>query len=82
MPKRKTGFTPEEIQKVLADLEDEIFPDCDSDCELENEEDNLDQSPLNSSSEVEYEVISEEQNKIVWDDPQLTHKVTILQEIM
>ncbi|GFY31610.1 transposon Ty3-I Gag-Pol polyprotein [Trichonephila clavipes] len=34
----------DEIQKVLADLEDEIFDDSDSDCELKNEEDDLDQS--------------------------------------
>ncbi|GFT09732.1 hypothetical protein TNCV_1651071 [Trichonephila clavipes] len=77
MPKRKRGLTTEEIQKVLADLEDEIFDDSDSDCELENEEDDLDQS-LNLNPEVEDEVVSEEQSKIVWDDPQLTHKATIL----
>ncbi|GFV18786.1 transposable element Tcb2 transposase [Trichonephila clavipes] len=41
MPKRKRGLTTDEIQKVLADLEDEIFDDSDSDCELENEEDDL-----------------------------------------
>ncbi|GFW26275.1 hypothetical protein TNCV_4423221 [Trichonephila clavipes] len=40
MPKRKRGLTTDEIQKVLADLE-EIFDDSDSDCELENEEDDL-----------------------------------------
>ncbi|GFW89950.1 hypothetical protein TNCV_864801 [Trichonephila clavipes] len=39
MPKRKRGLTTDEIQKVLADLEDEIFDDSDFDCELENEED-------------------------------------------
>ncbi|GFX83020.1 hypothetical protein TNCV_5001681 [Trichonephila clavipes] len=41
MLKRKRGLTTDEIQKVLADLEDEIFDDSDSDCELENEEDDL-----------------------------------------
>ncbi|GFT77159.1 hypothetical protein TNCV_1984491 [Trichonephila clavipes] len=41
MPKRKRGLTTDEIQKVLAVLEDEIFDDSDSDCELENEEDDL-----------------------------------------
>ncbi|GFV79711.1 hypothetical protein TNCV_1725361 [Trichonephila clavipes] len=41
MPKRKRVFTTDEIQKVLVDLEDEIFDDSDSDCELENEEDDL-----------------------------------------
>ncbi|GFX45923.1 hypothetical protein TNCV_2255001 [Trichonephila clavipes] len=41
MPKRKRGLKTDEIQKVLADLEDEIFDDSDSDCELENEEDDL-----------------------------------------
>ncbi|GFT14552.1 hypothetical protein TNCV_593461 [Trichonephila clavipes] len=41
MPKRKRGLTTDEIQKVLADLEDEVFDDSDSDCELENEEDDL-----------------------------------------
>ncbi|GFW58522.1 hypothetical protein TNCV_718231 [Trichonephila clavipes] len=83
MPKRKRGLTTDEIQKVLADLEDEIFDDSDSDCELENKEDDLDQSlslslSLNLNPEVEDEVVSEEQSKIVWDDPQLTHKATIL----
>ncbi|GFV56812.1 hypothetical protein TNCV_3995111 [Trichonephila clavipes] len=39
MPRRKRGLTTEEIQKLLIDLEDEIFDDSDSDCELENEED-------------------------------------------
>ncbi|GFT32880.1 reverse transcriptase domain-containing protein [Trichonephila clavipes] len=43
MPKRKRGLTTEEIQKLLIELEDEIFDDSDSDCKLENEED-LDQS--------------------------------------
>ncbi|GFY22141.1 piggyBac transposable element-derived protein 4 [Trichonephila clavipes] len=60
MPKRKRGLTTDEIQKVLADLEDEIFDDSDSDCELENEEDDLDQS-LNLNPEIEDEVVSEEQ---------------------
>ncbi|GFX61189.1 NEDD4-binding protein 2 [Trichonephila clavipes] len=46
--------------KVLADLEDEIFDDSDSNCELENEEDDLDQS-LNLNPEVEDEVVWEEQ---------------------
>ncbi|GFT89553.1 hypothetical protein TNCV_2610431 [Trichonephila clavipes] len=41
MPKRKRGLTTDEIQKVLADLEDEVFDDSDSDCELENEGDDL-----------------------------------------
>ncbi|GFW77783.1 hypothetical protein TNCV_2805301 [Trichonephila clavipes] len=41
MPKRKRGLKTDEIQKVLADLEDENFDDSDSDCELENEEDDL-----------------------------------------
>ncbi|GFU39365.1 hypothetical protein TNCV_1716381 [Trichonephila clavipes] len=41
MPKRKRGLTTDEIQKVLADLEHEIFDDSDSDWELENEEDDL-----------------------------------------
>ncbi|GFX82141.1 uncharacterized protein TNCV_2707711 [Trichonephila clavipes] len=41
MPKRKRGLKTDEIQKVLADLEDEIFDDSDSDCELENEKDDL-----------------------------------------
>ncbi|GFY20400.1 transposable element Tc1 transposase [Trichonephila clavipes] len=41
MPKRKRGLTTDEIQKVLADLEDEIFDDYDSDCEFENVEDDL-----------------------------------------
>ncbi|GFS65489.1 hypothetical protein TNCV_2468871 [Trichonephila clavipes] len=41
MPKRIRGLKTDEIQKVLADLEDEIFDDSDSDCELENEEDDL-----------------------------------------
>ncbi|GFT59561.1 tigger transposable element-derived protein 1 [Trichonephila clavipes] len=63
MPKRKTGHTTDEIQKVLADLEDEIFDDSDSDSELENEEDDLDQS-LNLNLEVEDEVVSEEQNRL------------------
>ncbi|GFU79822.1 hypothetical protein TNCV_2326601 [Trichonephila clavipes] len=41
MPKCKRGLTTDdEIQKVLADLE-EIFDDSDSDCESENEEDDL-----------------------------------------
>ncbi|GFW59680.1 hypothetical protein TNCV_2756881 [Trichonephila clavipes] len=70
----KRGLTTEEIQKVLADVEDEIF---DSDCEFVNEEYDLDQS-LNLNPEVEDEVVSEEQSKIVWDKPQLTHKVAIL----
>ncbi|GFX28887.1 hypothetical protein TNCV_4251261 [Trichonephila clavipes] len=39
MPKRKRGLITEGIQKLLIDLEDEIFDDPDSDCELENEED-------------------------------------------
>ncbi|GFV78167.1 hypothetical protein TNCV_1036351 [Trichonephila clavipes] len=39
MPKRKRGLTTDEIQKVLADLEEEIFDDSDS--ELENEKDDL-----------------------------------------
>ncbi|GFV84670.1 hypothetical protein TNCV_4296521 [Trichonephila clavipes] len=83
MPKRKRGLTTDEIQKVLADLEDEIFDDSDSDCELENEEDDLNQS-LNLNPEVEDEVVSEEQSKIVWDDPQLTIKrqFYLLQEKM
>ncbi|GFW27559.1 hypothetical protein TNCV_4282601 [Trichonephila clavipes] len=58
-------------------LKEQILDDSDSDCELENEEDDLDQS-LNLNLEIEDEVVSEEQSKIVWDDPQLTHKVTIL----
>ncbi|GFY06447.1 retrovirus-related Pol polyprotein from transposon 412 [Trichonephila clavipes] len=62
--------------KVLADLEGEIFDDSDSDCELENEENDLDQS-LNLNPEVEDEVVCKEQSKIVWEDPQLTHKATI-----
>ncbi|GFT29322.1 hypothetical protein TNCV_756881 [Trichonephila clavipes] len=74
MPKRRRGLATDEIQKVL---EDEIFDDSDSDCELENEEDDLDQS-LNLNPEVEDKVVCEEQSKIVWDDPQLTHKATIL----
>ncbi|GFT25548.1 hypothetical protein TNCV_1964911, partial [Trichonephila clavipes] len=37
-------LTIEEIQKVLDDLEDEIFDDSDSDCELEDAEDDLEQS--------------------------------------
>ncbi|GFV76764.1 hypothetical protein TNCV_4729841 [Trichonephila clavipes] len=41
MPKRKRGLTIDEIQRVLTDLEDEIFDDSDTDCELENEEDDL-----------------------------------------
>ncbi|GFX28086.1 uncharacterized protein TNCV_424141 [Trichonephila clavipes] len=41
MPKRKRGLTTDEIQKILADLEVEIFDGSDSDCELENEEDDL-----------------------------------------
>ncbi|GFW49570.1 hypothetical protein TNCV_2843511 [Trichonephila clavipes] len=41
MPKCKRGLTTDEIQKVLADLEEEIFDDSDSDCESENEEDDL-----------------------------------------
>ncbi|GFU49620.1 hypothetical protein TNCV_4143881 [Trichonephila clavipes] len=43
MPKCTKGLTTEEIQKVLADLEKEFFDDFDSDCELENEEDDLNQ---------------------------------------
>ncbi|GFU83874.1 uncharacterized protein TNCV_3851961 [Trichonephila clavipes] len=58
MLKLKRGLTTDEIQKVLADLEDEIFDD--SDCELENEEDDLDQS-----FNLNPEVVSEEQSKIV-----------------
>ncbi|GFW09251.1 uncharacterized protein K02A2.6 [Trichonephila clavipes] len=67
MPKRKRGLTTEEIQKVLADLEDEIFDDSDSDCELENEEDDLDQS-LNLNPEVEDEVVSEEQIRKITEE--------------
>ncbi|GFV25707.1 hypothetical protein TNCV_2107101 [Trichonephila clavipes] len=66
MPKRKRGLTTDEIQKVLADLEDEIF-DSDSDCELENEEDDLDQS-LNLNPEVEDEVVSEEQIRKITEE--------------
>ncbi|GFS53242.1 hypothetical protein TNCV_1035541 [Trichonephila clavipes] len=62
MPKRKRGLTTEEIQKLLIDLEDEIFDDSDSDCELENEED-LDQS-INFNVVAEDELISQEQNEI------------------
>ncbi|GFS65177.1 hypothetical protein TNCV_2341 [Trichonephila clavipes] len=60
MPKHKRGLTTDQIQKVLADLEDEMFDDSVSDCELENEEDDLDQS-LNLNPEVEDEVVSKEQ---------------------
>ncbi|GFX26369.1 hypothetical protein TNCV_949671 [Trichonephila clavipes] len=56
MPKRKMGLTTKEIQKVLANLEDEIFDGSDSDCELENEENDLDQS-LNLNLEVEGEKV-------------------------
>ncbi|GFW82019.1 hypothetical protein TNCV_771481 [Trichonephila clavipes] len=61
MPKRKRGLTTEEIQKLLIDLEDEIFEDSDSDCELENEED-LDQS-INFNVVAEDELISQEQKR-------------------
>ncbi|GFX57673.1 hypothetical protein TNCV_4015381 [Trichonephila clavipes] len=62
MPKRKRGLTTEEIQKLLKiDLEDEIFDDSDSDCELENEED-LDQS-INFNVVAEDELISQEQKR-------------------
>ncbi|GFT82349.1 hypothetical protein TNCV_4651411 [Trichonephila clavipes] len=60
MPKRKRGLTTDEIQKVLADLEDEIFDDSDSDCELENEEDDLISAQQNLHAEiveVEIEVV-------------------------
>ncbi|GFY22396.1 piggyBac transposable element-derived protein 4 [Trichonephila clavipes] len=67
MPKRKRGLTTEEIQKVLADLEDEIFDDSLSDCELENEEDDLDQS-LNLNPEVEDEVVSEKQIRKITEE--------------
>ncbi|GFV20221.1 hypothetical protein TNCV_4195191 [Trichonephila clavipes] len=77
MPERKKGLTTEEVEKVLADLEDEILDDKNFDWALENEEDDLDQS-LNLYSDVEDDVIFKEQSKIVWDDPQLIHKATIL----
>ncbi|GFS49572.1 piggyBac transposable element-derived protein 4 [Trichonephila clavipes] len=76
MPKRKRGLTTEEIQKLLIDLEDEIFDDSDSDCELENEED-LDQS-INFNVVAEDELISQEQNEIFWENPQIFHKAKIL----
>ncbi|GFU83760.1 hypothetical protein TNCV_2266811 [Trichonephila clavipes] len=60
MLKLKRGLTTDEIQKVLADL-DEIFDD--SDCELENEEDDLDQS-LNLNPEV----VSEEQIRKITEE--------------
>ncbi|GFX87722.1 hypothetical protein TNCV_4304311 [Trichonephila clavipes] len=72
MPKRKRGLTTEEIQKLLIDLEDEIFDDSDSDCELENEED-LDQS-INFNVVAEDELISQEQNEIFWENPKIFHK--------
>ncbi|GFU54699.1 hypothetical protein TNCV_1037461 [Trichonephila clavipes] len=76
MPKRKRGLTTEEIQKLLIDLEDEIFDDSDFDCELENEED-LDQS-INSNVVAEDELIPQEQNEIFWENPQIFHKAKIL----
>ncbi|GFX61837.1 hypothetical protein TNCV_1383351 [Trichonephila clavipes] len=76
MPKRKRGLTTEEIQKLLIDLEDEIFDDSDSDCELENEED-LDQS-INFNVVADDELISQEQNEIFWENPQIFHKAKIL----
>ncbi|GFX55372.1 piggyBac transposable element-derived protein 4 [Trichonephila clavipes] len=76
MPKRKIGLTTKEIQKLLIDLEDEIFDDSDSDCELENEED-LDQS-INFNVVAEDELISQKQNEIFWENPQIFHKAKIL----
>ncbi|GFW89616.1 hypothetical protein TNCV_1025001 [Trichonephila clavipes] len=54
MPKRKRRLTTDEIQKVLADLEYEIFDDFDSDCELENEEDDLISAQQNSADSAVY----------------------------
>lgn len=73
MSKRKRYLTTNEIEKLMAELDDEHYDDSDSECDIENDEedeDEFDSSNLQSLDDTEYPIPDADDEKIVWKEPE------------